>query len=80
MTFPESVVEQAWRRAGGRCECRQGRLHSHLQTRCDEHLIRENRGRSGGGGWEACRISTLHGYTVTNCQILCWHCHQGLTV
>ena len=80
MTFPEAVVEQAWRRARGRCECRRGKLHHHLQTRCDEHLIWANRGRSGRGGWEACHVSALDGDTLSNCQILCWRCHPRLTV
>jgi hypothetical protein len=76
MMFPESVVEEAWRRARGKCECRRGKLHHHPHIRCDEHLIWANRGRSLRGGWEARPISNLDDATLSNCQILCWDCYK----
>lgn len=78
MVFPDNVVEAAWRRAGGRCECR--RLsHNHPYVRCNKELVWENRGRDGRGKWEAHhRVSVDAGGadTLSNCEILCWDCHS----
>ncbi|MBE3599686.1 MAG: hypothetical protein IMX02_13190 [Limnochordaceae bacterium] len=46
--FPEAVVEQAFRRAGARCECtRSGHGHP---VRCPKRLQWELRGHDGPGG------------------------------
>ena len=74
MAFPESVVEAAWRRAEGRCQCRR-RSHKHRYVRCNKQLVWDNRGREGRGKWEAHHISRTGGDTLSNCEILCWDCH-----
>jgi len=76
MAFSDEVVAQAWRRAGGKCECRRT-THGHLYMRCNKELVWENRGREEGrGAWEAHHISSTGGDTLSNCEILCWDCHQ----
>jgi len=75
MAFPDSVVEDAWKRAGGRCECRR-HSHKHPYVRCNKELVWENRGRDGRGKWEAHHRSTTRGDTLSNCEILCWDCHS----
>ena len=51
MAFPDYVVEQAWNRAGGRCEC-PGVSHGHSDPH-GKKLVKANRGREGEGSWEA---------------------------
>lgn len=76
MAFSDEVVAQAWRRAGGKCECRRTR-HNHSYVRCNKQLVWENRGRGEGrGAWEAHHISSTGGDTLSNYEILCWDCHQ----
>ena len=75
MAFSDEVVAQAWRRAGGRCECRRT-THNHPYARCNKELVWENRGREGRGAWEAHHITPAGGDTLSNCEILCWNCHQ----
>ncbi len=74
MGFPDSVVAAAWRRAGGRCECRR-RSHNHSYVRCSKQLVPGNRGREGRGKWEAHHRSSTGGDTLSNCEVLCWDCH-----
>jgi 5-methylcytosine-specific restriction endonuclease McrA len=76
MSFPESVVKEAWKRAGGRCECK-NTTHNHYR-RCNKQLTWENRGREGRGAWEAhhtVSVDSGGSNTLSNCEILCWDCH-----
>jgi len=76
--FPDEVVEQAWARAEGRCECRRI-THEHSYARCNKELVKENRGREGRGAWEAHhKISQEAGGEpiLSNCEIMCWDCHS----
>jgi len=75
MAFPQTIVESAWEKAGGCCECRRI-LHKHLNTRCSKQLVWENRGREGRGAWEAHHINSNGGDNLSNCEILCWDCHS----
>lgn len=78
MAFPESVVQQAWKRAGGRCECRR-RTHRH-GARCSEQLVWSYRGKEWPGGWEAHHITSVEAGgtdTLSNCEILCIPCHKA---
>ena len=76
MAFSPDVVERAWERADGRCECKRTN-HGHF-LKCSKQLVWENRGRSAGerGSWEAHHISSTGGDTLSNCEILCWDCHS----
>ncbi len=75
MAFSDEVVEKAWRRANGKCECRR-RSHGHSYIRCNKQLVKGNRGRSGRGCWEPHHISSNGGDGLSNCEILCWECHS----
>lgn len=64
--FSDETVEQAWKRAGGKCEI------------CGKALVWENRGRENGRGcWEAHhKDENSKNNKRGNCQILCWECHK----
>jgi len=83
--FPESVVKEAWKRAGGSyppapayCECKRSE-HGH-SGRCNKQLVWENRGKEGErGAWEAHHtVSQEKGGEpiLSNCEILCLDCHK----
>ncbi|MBA7545837.1 hypothetical protein ES705_38215 [subsurface metagenome] len=74
MAFSESVIDQAWKRSGGACECRRT-SHDHGSI-CKKNLIKSNRGRDGYGCWEAHHINANGGDGLSNCEILCWDCHK----
>ena len=78
MAFSENVVEQAWKRAGVKCECRKW-THNHGVMRCNKELVFVNRGRERQGRqgtWEPHRINRMGGDTLSNCEILCWDCYK----
>ena len=75
MAFPDNVIEAAWKRSGGRCECRR-KSHNHSYGRCNKTLSFNNRGRTGWGCWEAHHINSNGGDVLSNCEILCWDCHS----
>jgi len=76
MGFPSSVVEAAWKRSGGLCECRRER-HTYHTGRCNKQLGWENRGKDGYRGcWEAHHINAGGPDTLSNCEILCCQCHK----
>ena len=75
MAFSDNVVLQAWKRAGGRCECKR-KSHDHNYNRCNKVLNWQNRGREGIGAWEAHHINSNGPDTLSNCEILCWNCHK----
>jgi hypothetical protein len=75
MAFSDDVVEQAWGRAGGKCECTRT-THGHW-GRCNTPLLWAARGREGWGAWEAHHIDgNPNNDFLTNCEILCWPCHK----
>lgn len=80
MAFSEIVVEAAWHRSGGRCECRNGRC-GHFVWGCNKPLDRNARGDDfSAGGWEAHHVVPLKEGgkdTLSNCQILCIPCHKA---
>ena len=66
MAFSQSVVSDAWKRAGGSCE------------RCGKQLSWENRGREGRGRWEThhkTSVAAGGSDALSNCKILCFDCH-----
>ena len=76
MAFSTDTIEKAWKRSGGRCECRR-RTHKHRYVRCGKTLVKHNRGTSGRGCWQAHHINRNGGNGLSNCEILCFACHTG---
>ena len=77
--FSEIVIEKAWARCGGICECeREG--HSH-KGRCKNTLIKGHRGdRYSYFGWEAHSKSGYFLDDVNDVEILCWEpCYRMVT-
>lgn len=78
MAFPQSIVDAAWKRAGGKCECTRS-THGH-GGRCSKTLSYNNRGKDGAwGAWEAHHIVSVAAGgkdTLSNCEILCLDCHK----
>ena len=77
--FPDNVVDQAWERSGGKCECERT-THGHT-TRCNRPLIKRFRGDTYSiFGWEAHHITSTGGDTLSNCEILCWDpCYRAIS-
>jgi len=74
--FPDSVVEQAWTRSGGKCECVRT-THGHT-GRCNKELYKHRRGeRDSEYCWETHHISASGEGTLSNCEILCCKCHYA---
>ena len=65
MSFPVRIVQEAWDKAGGKCE------------RCGKKLSWDNRGREGWGCWEAHHRNSSLGDYLSNCEILCFECHTN---
>ncbi len=74
MYSSDSVLE-AWKRAGGKCECKRW-THSHNVARCGKELVWENRGKAGDGRWEARRSNNPGTDTPNNYEILCSECYK----
>lgn len=76
MAFSEEVLEQAWQRSGGKCEC-QSPTHDHGFLACDELLEWLNRSGPGMGAWEARHIVKVENGgddSLDNCEIRCLAC------
>jgi len=74
--FPDSVVNAAWERAGGKCECTRATHSNHYGRNRGKELVWENRGREGRGKWETHHKVRDVPDTLSNCEILCWECHS----
>ena len=78
MAFPEDVVKDAWELVEGKCECTRS-FHNHPEGRCNKHMMWENKGQIGWGGWDACHIDGNSNHaSLTNCEILCFDCKSRL--
>lgn len=76
VAFPQSVIDKAWARAGGRCECR--RSSCGHTGRCNKELDPKN--ATEGKKWDAHHKVAVgaHGAdSLDNCEILCITCHQN---
>jgi len=73
--FSETLVERAFQRSGGRCECEKV-AHGH-SGRCSKILQKVYRGDSTSAyGWEAHSKSGQYLDMVSDIEILCWDpCH-----
>jgi hypothetical protein len=52
MGFSEDVIEQAWNRSGGKCECKRW-THNQNYSRCSIQLVKYIRGKEAQGRREA---------------------------
>ncbi len=65
MSFPQSVIDAALRRAGKRCECTRS-VCTHHSGRCSQTY-----------GLEAHHITQGGSDTLSRCEILCQKCHEN---
>ena len=73
MAFSQEIKDAAWRRAGGRCECRRTtcRHTSDYTGRCTAPLA--------AYGWDAHHVQSQLASgadTLANCEALCLECHK----
>ncbi len=71
-TFPQSVIDSAWARANGKCECTEN-CHS-IFNRCNKKLDPNNKVPSMQ--WHAHHVNSNGDSVLSNCKILCVPCHQ----
>lgn len=76
MTFSQKTISQAWRRAGGKCECT---LKNCGHTgRCNKVLDPQN--STLGKKWHAHHVISQEAGgsdEPSNCLILCTNCHEN---
>jgi hypothetical protein len=77
MAFSTEVIEQAWKRANGTCECTRPD-HGHW-AKCHRALLKWKRGKEGWGAWEAHHIGDPNDDSLSNCEILCLDCLELLS-
>jgi len=78
-SFPDSVIQQAWKRSGGRCECKRDHWW-HRPGRCNQDLVEDDRGKEKATGWEAHHKTAQEKGgpdILSNCEILCQRCHKA---
>ena len=69
--YSERLVERAWQRSGGQCECER-KAHGHI-GRCNKMLLKSYRSdQSSAYGWEVYSISGQHLDSMSDIEILCW--------
>lgn len=75
--FPESIIEQAWVRSGGKCECDEAG-HGHT-GRHNRTVLKSSHGdRNSEYGWEAHSVTGSHLDFLPDCKIYCWNpCHKA---
>jgi len=69
MAFSEETKNQAWRRAGGKCECT-------LKT-CSHHTGRCNSSLSKWHAHHKVAVASGGDDTLSNCGALCVRCHEN---
>lgn len=74
IAFAPVVIEAAWERSGGMCEC--ARTSCGHSSRCNKSLVRSSQGKDSPRGWEAHHVRSTGPAVLSNCQILCRSCHQ----
>ena len=76
MAFSQEVLDQAFARSGGRCECKRdhaGQQAHHRGSNCPRGFARF------GPYWEPHHIKPLDAGgddSLTNCEVLCFLCHR----
>ncbi len=77
MPFSRDVINDAWRRAGGRCECTRS-CPEHSGSRCNRNLDPYN--QIPAMRWHAHHRTSEDASgtdTLDNCEILCLRCHKN---
>ena len=76
MAFSQETIDQAWRQAGGKCECS---LRNCGHTgRCNKVLDPQN--STAGKKWHAHHVVSQEAGGsdgLSNCLILCVDCHEN---
>jgi hypothetical protein len=75
MAFSDEIVERAWKRSGGICECVRTK-HTH-GGRCKQQIKKDQRNEDSPYGWEAYSISGLYKNLASDCEIFCWDCYKS---
>ncbi|MFZ5596625.1 MAG: hypothetical protein ACOY31_06395 [Bacillota bacterium] len=70
--IPEYIIEQAFYRSGGRCECNNA-SHGH-DGKCSALILKAMRGITGTGGWDARLVDPDGPAAPENLLILCSNC------
>ena len=77
MAFSQTVINEAWARAGGKCECTRQNCPEHSTPRCGKVLDPAN--QRVGMKWHAHHLTAQAAGgsdSLSNCQILCVECHE----
>lgn len=74
--FSTLVVNQAWARSGGCCECEDS-SHGH-ESRCGQRGILPMQGGPNIGGWEAIARDPEGPRDLDNCMIVCSSCFRKM--
>ncbi len=78
MPFSNEIVEGAWKRSGGKCECTLPR-HGHT-GRCNKQLIKTDKAAEASSyGWKVHSLSGAFKKDLADCQILCASCFKTIT-
>jgi hypothetical protein len=73
MSISEEIIEKAWKRSGGNCECTRT---THWHTgRCKMTLFKDFKGElKNSYGWEAYSENS-NSAALLDCEILCTQCY-----
>ena len=77
MNINDNIIEKAFKRSGGKCECRSW-THNHNVVRCGQDLIWERHGKEGKGRWEARCINPKVPESASSYEILCADCYKRI--
>ena len=76
MEFSDAIIEQAWLRSDGKCECERA-THKNW-GKCNTLVIKSSRGDGHKIlGWETHSKSGLYLNSPSDCEIFCWNCHKA---
>ena len=72
------IVEKAWERSGGKCECKRPG-HGHT-GRCNQPLQKPQKAHMASSyGWKVNSVSGVFKKDLADCEILCIKCYKAVT-
>lgn len=78
MPFSNEIVDGAWKRSGGKCECTRPR-HGHT-GRCNQPLQATAKADMASSyGWKVNSVSGVYKNLLADCEILCIKCFKAVT-